>query len=105
MSNNNYAINPVNRAVNNFFDDFLNSTHATYIQPIQTTPTYTPPPVQSIGPMVAPVCDLPPRQPYTIFPSATTTYTPESLRDHFVPLNSNYNDAYYGRDSPFSTFR
>lgn len=32
----------------------------------------------------------------TVYPLPTVTYTPESLRGSFVPLNSSYVSSYYG---------
>lgn len=31
-----------------------------------------------------------------VYPLPTVTYTPESLRGSFVPLNSNHVSSYYG---------
>jgi hypothetical protein len=91
-----YSINPVSRGVNNFFEAlFVGTNNAVpqYIQPIQQ-PIYTPPPqpVYTPQPYNAPT--------FTPIPSAplpTVTYTPSTLQSSFVPLNSNYNSAYYGR--------
>ena len=89
----NYNINPVSRAVNNICESIF-VPNPTYIQPI---PTYVPPPT--------PEAYFPPPQPlqplttYTSpsYPLPTVTYTPETLRSSFAPLNSNYANTFYGR--------
>ena len=88
-----YSINPVSRGLNNFFEGLTNSSNPTYIQPIQQ-PVYTPPPqpVYTTSPQ-------PSYTPYQAIPSGplpTVTYTPESLRSSFVPLNNNHISSYYG---------
>ena len=90
----NYGINPVSRGVNNFFEGLSNSTNPTYIQPLPQQqppcmvqqPTYTPTP---IAPFVATSTST--------YPVPTTMYTPQSLQSSYYPLNSNYNNAYYGK--------
>jgi hypothetical protein len=82
----NYSINSVSRGVNNFFESLTNSSNPTYIQPINT---YTPsPPSQTY---------ITPPQIFTHNPLPIVTYTPKCLRTSFVPLNSNYSNAYYGK--------
>ena len=82
----------MSQLVNNIFESITNSTNPQYAgarpQVVYTPsvqPVYTPPPPISMPTYVPP----------TIYPLPTTMYTPSSLRTHFQPLNSNYNNSFY----------
>ena len=91
---NNYSINPASRGVNNFFESLTNSSNPQYITPIQS---YQPPP-QPLPTYTAPQpLTFAPTPTFTTYPAPTVTYTPENLRHMYVPLNSSFNDAYYGK--------
>lgn len=52
MSHNGYSINPLSRAVNNFFEYTLNSSNISYIQPVVQQQIYVPPPVVIVQPTI-----------------------------------------------------
>jgi hypothetical protein len=89
-----YAIGPARQGVNNICEDIFNGGQQ-YIQPVTTqqqVQQVTQPFFQAPPPLVAPEST-----PFPIYKLPTVTYTPETLRTHFEPLNPGYNNSFLGR--------